>query len=669
MCGKACWGIFGLVLWLQGFAQVHPEPLEFLEASGMEPDPIQWEDLQEKLKSITIYINNTNAEELQQLPFLDIFQIHNLLAYRGRNKKIYSIYELLQIKGFDENLVAQLRGIFDFNPHPPDRQSWLKSIQQARHTMAWRWGRTLEPRVGDDPERATSGLSHYSGSPDRQLFRYRWHHYNRFSVGMTLEKDPGEPFAAPHQPLGFDFVSAHAHLRFNGMLEEIFVGDFSIEAGQGLLLWNSLAMGKTAAAVDIRRYGRGLRAYTGTDENRFFRGAAASFRIQSNIKWQVFWSQNRSSATVTDSGFATMRTSGLHRTPTEIQNRHNLNILTLGHHLQWTVFGWSAGLVHVWHQFDKPQVKGGATDRLFQPTGNERHGASAYLTRNWRHHVWFGEGGYMTGRPSWVAGWQWAGHPRLQLSLLHRRLLPGFAPLYQGVFEGGTSGNRSGLYAGLALHLNRRWSLTGFVDRFRDLWFRHQQTHLGQTQEILLQLNWQPRKHHFYLRYSQTNGLQTIHQNGPMQNLADFQRRRLRLHWTSTAHTQWRLATRVEWAQIPSATSKQTGMLMFQEGRWQSDRGKWILTARLALFNTPDFATAVYAFEPDLPMGFAIPAFFGDGQRTVCQVIYKPSRQWELGIRYARTRFFDRATIGTGLDQIDGPIRTEIRTFIRLRVF
>jgi hypothetical protein len=650
-------------------AQVNLESVEFLEESESETDPLQWEEIIEQIQDLKIYINIADAEMLQTFPFLDIFQIHNLLEYRQRHRKIYSIYELLQIKGFDQTTVALLRSHLDFDPNPPKSLSWSKALEQSSHMLAWRWGRETTPRVGYNPQRRESGLSHYQGPPDRLLFRYRWQAKEKFRVGFTLEKDAGEPFAATHQPLGFDFVSAHAAIKFNGILKEVVIGDFSAESGQGLLLWNSMAMGKNASAIETRRVGQGIRPYAGTDENRFFRGLGLQFRPHKTISWHVILSRNRADATLVDSGFSTLRTSGLHRTATEITQRHNIRIATFANILKWRIQGWEVGLTQVWHRFDIPQIPVSNPDRIFHPQGQFRQGYAANFTRVQRQQLFFGEAGLLNDRMGFVGGWRWVGHSRVAFTLLFRNLQPGFTPLYQAVFEGGNSGNRRGLYAGMEFRAHRKLLITAFADQYRHLWLRHQQDFRGRVSEKLIQAHYQPsRKNHLYLRLTHQASERHMEGEGPFRQTTHFRRMRLRLHGMHQHNDQLRISGRVEVVRVHFNNHIDWGTLMFQELRWQSASGKWVVQSRLALFHTQNFETAIYAFEPDLPMGFAIPAFYGEGQRTVLQVQYKPSGKIEVGLRYAKTRFFDRTSIGSGLDETPGPTRTEIRAYARLRI-
>src|SRR5690606_9632945 len=122
---------------------------------------------------------------------------------------------------------------------------------------------------GDDSTRA------YVGSPERVYTRLQATYRRNVSVNVTLEKDPGEPFAFDGQP-GYDYVSAHAGVFDLGRLDALVVGDFAAEYGQGLVLWRSSGFGKGPDATrGPLRSGRGLRPYGSVVETPLFRGAAA----------------------------------------------------------------------------------------------------------------------------------------------------------------------------------------------------------------------------------------------------------------------------------------------------------------------------------------------------------------------------------------------------------
>src|SRR5690606_28638241 len=93
----------------------------------------------------------------------------------------------------------------------------------------------------DDPNR-----SHYLGSPDRLFVRYRYRMGRDFQLSINMKKDPGEQFFSGAQRYGFDFYSASLLLKNQGKIRSLVLGDYALQFGQGLAMWNGLAFGKGA---------------------------------------------------------------------------------------------------------------------------------------------------------------------------------------------------------------------------------------------------------------------------------------------------------------------------------------------------------------------------------------------------------------------------------------
>jgi hypothetical protein len=81
---------------------------------------------------------------------------------------------------------------------------------------------------------------------------------------------------------------------------------------------------------------------------------------------------------------------------------------------------------------------------------------------------------------------------------------------------------------------------------------------------------------------------------------------------------------------------------------------------RIAWIQTPSYDTRLYAYEPTLPYSFSLPAYYDPSMRNILLVAYKPNKQWEVGIKIARTQYFNKETIGSGLDMISAAHKTDL---------
>lgn len=82
---------------------------------------------------------------------------------------------------------------------------------------------------------------------------------------------------------------------------------------------------------------------------------------------------------------------------------------------------------------------------------------------------------------------------------------------------------------------------------------------------------------------------------------------------------------------------------------------------RLMYFETGGYDSRMYAYENDVLYSFSIPVFYDKGYRYYININYDVSKKISLWLRLAQTIYKDKATVGTGLDEINGNRRTEVK--------
>ena len=82
---------------------------------------------------------------------------------------------------------------------------------------------------------------------------------------------------------------------------------------------------------------------------------------------------------------------------------------------------------------------------------------------------------------------------------------------------------------------------------------------------------------------------------------------------------------------------------------------------RLQYFATDGYNTRMYAYENDVLYSSAVPVFYDRGFRYYCNFSYDLSKKLTGWARWAQTIYFNKQLIGSGLDQINGNQRTEIK--------
>lgn len=671
-------GLFFLLVALSAQAQVPTEELENkIEtiAEGNEEnntDLIQLAENLQLLLSNPIPVNFATKNDLAQIPYLNVFQIANLLRYRDDTGPLYGAFELKVVKGFDETTIAQVAPFLSFATQAEIPDLKLNNIYRySNHNLLARSIFDLQTRGGYKPEAA----SPYLGNPGNYYLRYRGTYKNNLSAGFTAQQDPGEPFGGPSQNSAIDFLSGHLALQNYGNLKTLIVGDFQAEFGQGLALWSSLAFGKGAETVEIKRYARGFRPFTGAEENRFLRGVAATWQLQ-NFELSAFYSNRLVDANPeeTDSSFnainvSSLQTSGLHRTENELAGKDGNRLQMMGANLNWSYKQLETGVSILNHQLELPLAPASQLYQKFRLNGNQLTNASAHFNYLFLDLNIFGEFAFSdNGRGAQSVGIQ--SHPAEELyaTVLFRNIDKEYQFLYNAPFaEGGTNGEQ-GVYLGLLWQLNANWQLSSYLDFYRFSWPRFRADAPSKGQDYLAQLDWQgSRWFTAYLRVRHESREMNANRDTRIPGLGLEQRSSLRLHFAYNLGAQWRLSSRYEGCWFSEIAKNEQGAVIFQDLRYTFKQFPLRLTSRFALINTPSFDTRIYAYENDLTYAFSIPPYYGQSYRFYLLADWDLRERLSLQAKYALTTFLDRETISSGNQQIDGNQNSEIRLQLNWR--
>ncbi len=322
--------VFGYTLAVAQDVPVNTEQqLENLQEENIEDDAL--------LQQLAYYqkhplnLNTATAEELHLIRFWTDLQIQNLLYYRSVFGKLLSIYELQAVPGFDQVTIKRILP-FVFVGEPQNlKETFAARLQGGSRFALFRVSRTIEKSRGYDRSQRT----HYLGDPHQIQARYIYQYKNLLYYGLVAEKDAGEQFFKGAQRGGFDFYSVHFFVRNLGRIKALALGDHTVNLGQGLTQWQSLAFGKSAEVMNIKRQAPVLLPYRSAGEFYFNRGAAITVQAGA-LQATGFVSYKPFTGNVdTDSidRFTSFGTSGYHRTSLEVEDRYRLTHFSSGGNL------------------------------------------------------------------------------------------------------------------------------------------------------------------------------------------------------------------------------------------------------------------------------------------------------------------------------------------------
>jgi hypothetical protein len=536
-----------------------------------------------------------------------------------------------------------------------------------------------------DSLRANSKV--YLGSPYKFYTRYRFRYRQNVSAGITAEKDEGEEFFRGTQKKGYDFYSAHLFLRNFGRIKALAVGDYQAQFGQGLTFWNGLGFGsKSSFTMNVKRNGIGLSPYTSVNENLFMRGAAITYEVAKNLELTGFYSNKMLDANVssvpagadtTDTidpelVFTSFQEDGFHRTVREVERSRSIGERIVGGHLRYIRPTFSVGATASHVEYD------GSLQRSVQPYNQFEFNGSSNTTMGvdwnalYRNLTWFGEAARSAnGGVSFNSGLLVALDKRVSLSMVYRDYGRDFQNLYAVAFGEGTNPwNQRGLYTGLEIRPDRKWTINAFFDQWEHQWLRYQVDAPSRGTDWLAQVNWRPsRGTELYVRVRQRNRPKnTAEDLDRISNVVEVDQTNYRINASYKVSPSLSLRTRIETVDFQRGKAPlQHGFMIYQDFIHRPLMSPVELTLRFALFDTESYDARIYAFENDMIGVFSIPPYYGRGVRWYGMIRATPLRRVDLWVRYGAWIYQDQSSISSGLQEIPGNVRSDIKVQMRWR--
>jgi len=663
--------------------------IEFI-AEELETEDISLEDVFDLLYYYydnPLNLNVATREELQELMLLSDFQINELVAVRDEKGAFETVYELKDLEYWD---IATLENVLPFVVVQPAKEKksrkWKEYLKDGKLEAYFRYQRVLEDKAGyedvSDAEKEESN-SYYWGSPDKLYSRIRYTHKRDLSVGVTMEKDPGEQFFGEKQPNGFDFYSAHAYYSGKGIVRKVALGDFQVEIGQALSFWTGYAFNKTVDASNIRKNARGLRPYASVDETRFMRGAGVElgFNRFSLTTWAsskgVDGSIDLSDTLNTDEAriASSINLSGYHRTTSEIARKNSLQETVFGSNFKYEYRGFQVGVSAIQTQFDAPYVRDDQLRNKYEFSGQELLNLSSDYSYMRRNISVFGEVAQSRSSNSvaFLQGVAMAIGNRANLSALYRNYPKDYHTFYARAFgESSRPINESGLYFGGNFELNDNWDLNAYVDFFKSPWLRFRVDTPSEGHEVLGQLKYRPSPDlELFVRVREQTKMQNSRSyDGNIRPVEETTQRAYRLSGRFRLSGGWQLKSRIDYVtDLRKSMGLQEGFSVSQDLLYRSRKFPLELTLRYAIFDTDSYDVRIYSYEYNLQNVFSIPVYFNEGSRAYVLLRYTFWKErCDLWLRYAAFVFDQEGALSSGPEEIQGNVRSEFGAQLRIKL-
>ena len=665
--------------WLPAQITTESQLAELAEAlvSQKDDDSSYEEVLDQLLLRFTepLDLNAADAEDLRMLYFFTEDQITAILQHRKQSGPFISVLELQAIKDFDASNLRKwmpflcVRSAFTVNwknlPH--------RILYPAQAYFGYRSDGALLTQLSS--LQSSDSPTTFPGSSWSGSFRLRVTHNNDFSLGWNAERDRGEKFLwdPSRKWYGFDFNSFHFQVLNKPGFKNLIIGDYTASFGQGLILGGGFRVGKGAETITaLRRAGNGFRPYGSLGESGFFRGVASSIPVLKNLSLNILFSKvnrdGRIRYTADSTRYiSTLASSGIHRSFEELQTRKTWSEMCMAVVTTWKSNHLDGGLVFNRQIFSTPVQPQASVYNRFSFKGQYASSGSIFLNGHYRNWSAFSELGISrpTNGLGWIVGLLGSLTPEFDLSLLARSYEPDFQTFYGSSFSESTNAtNEQGVYLGWKYRKGRKIQLAGYSDYFRFpyLKFRSYKPSDGVEHMIRLTKNFS-RKNLISTQYRYIRK-----ERNSMINPASFyetiplvrQVWQVQLDYSLTERLSAR--TRLSATHIQSDQSL-SGHMILQDLFLNMKRAAWSL--RYALFAAEDYEARLYAYERDVWMSYAFPAWYGYGSRMYVVGQFRLSERLTMWMKWSAVRYADATPSSNGIDEKGGLYKADLRLQVR----
>lgn len=625
-----------------------------------DEDAARWEEMYDALADAAenpILLNAATKEDLERLPFLSADEVEAILEYIYRNGEVKSIAELAMVSRLTPEHRRLLPYFISIDSQESSRfPTFKRLLSYGKSQLTATATVPLYDRQGD--------RNGYLGYKYRHSLRYEFASGDYLRVGFLGAQDAGEPFFSGGNAWGYDFYSYYLSVRKLGRLKNLAIGRYRMRTGMGLLVNNNLSMGKTIGMSTLMRTGAAISPHSSRSSYNYLQGAAATVSVARHVDLTAFLSYKDFDATLSSDGTAitTILRSGYHRTETEMRKKNNSSQLAAGANVSYDCGGLTLGASAYYAALDKPlQPNTAQAYRRYYASGKRFYGMS--LDYGYRSGPLQLRGETATGSSHAWATVNTLSY-RLSSSLSAVCIQRYYSMRYSSLFaqsfsEGGSVQNESGLYMGLNWLPSRRLSVSYYADVAYFPWAKYQAATSSRSFDNMLSASYTLRRLTFSMRYRLKR-----RQKDNAQKTALIWKTDHRVRFSALYDAEsWSLKAQLD-ATASRYKDHSRGYMASLSASCQSVR-RLDIYATAGYFHTDDFNSRIYSYERGMLYDFSFPSYYGEGLRYALLLRYAPTSSLTLSAKASTTNYFDRSSVGTGLQQVSRSSLTDIQLQVR----
>lgn len=511
----------------------------------------------------------------------------------------------------------------------------------------------------------------YLGDPWHHSVRYRFQLGKHWQAGLNMEKDAGEAWR--HQFPGAD--SWHAFVRAKDVrisehsrLKDAIVGHYRLRTGCGLLIHQGFSLGKRYISQQLMEQRTNtITPFASNAESDYMQGAALDLRLGQHLTLLPYVSARQIDGTFDPVGhiITAIQRDGYHRTMTEEKHRHASWEIVSGARIGWRGEWFDIGLHATYTQLQYNYER----NRSYYNTNYFRGHQLAQFSADYTARAL---GGLLRGELAFDDKGALANLTALRYKLgdvwyasfIYRYYSDSYRQLHASTLgENSETQGEQGFLLSVNGDLTAHWRMEGMVD-----FFRFSQPQYGirkltsQGMEGLLSLGYTRRRFDGtityrmktkgdYIRHS-ADGIITIHPNAAL-----------------TFKTQ--LRGRIYSEKADNVVKNSFGYAVSQSLAWNcglSARCPFTLSGQASYFHTDDYDSRVYLTEKAILYGFGLPMLYGEGVRYSVTGTIKIGPHINVDLKWAMTNYANRASISSGLQEIEGNNQQDLWLQLRLKI-
>ena len=577
-----------------------------------------------------VNINMASFQELTEVPFLSqLFALR--IVFLRDSLGILSIADLRAIPEFDEVTWRLISPFVFFGPAERTHESSAGFFSETRITFRSRWGSDIQLQ---QPFREGK----YAGSPIREYYRLQASKPH-MSAGLIVDKDAGERMRD-------GFLSGYFSMDDLGVVEKIVVGDYTLNAGEGLTLSSYRSSSKGGNALtQTKATGKMIVPHLSTDEFHRFHGAAVTIELFP-VHITLFLSQKKIDGSVDSSNTLTnFYSSGLYRTSSELGKRNMAIENAFGGNIT-VMMGRTdkIGLTAIRARYDKEL----AMQSPYLITSKVISAAGVNGNFVFDSFDLYGEvAGNSLNSRSAAVGMVYRVSKRFSVSSHLRTYGDSYVnPFGYGFGErnGAVSGER-GRYLGFNFQPTKKITISSYYDEF-NLPSRTEFDVSG-VERVIRYEHLLSSKMNFFIQYRKRSKSEKNQMENPEGSSTKILEERvqesIRVAYSYTLNKRTSIDQRFEFTDVSYSVSgrREQGMLMFTEVSTSTPANGFQCVARAIFYDTPSYDTRLYAFESDVPGGYSLPPLYGSGMRWYALGSLRPFSHVSISIKYSETIKFN----------------------------